>query len=40
MAKASAEGYAVKLDWMNLTESHLYDSIQTLITEERYVRII
>lgn len=31
LIKASNEGYAIKMEWENVTEDTLYDAIQKLI---------
>jgi glucuronosyltransferase len=36
MARAVSEGYALKLDWNDLNEQNLFDSITSLINEPRY----
>ena len=38
LAKAQREGYILKLDWDQITENILYETIQTLINEPRYSR--
>jgi glucuronosyltransferase len=36
--KAQEDGYAIKLDWNQLTEEVLYDAIQRILTDPRYKR--
>ncbi|EFX66425.1 hypothetical protein DAPPUDRAFT_64710 [Daphnia pulex] len=36
--KAQEDGYAIKLDWNQLTEEVLYDAIQLVLNEPRYKR--
>ena len=36
LARASKEGYALKLDWDQLNEENLFDAITSLISEPRY----
>lgn len=35
LAKSEEEGYGIKIDWGDLTEPLLYDSIQKLLHEPR-----
>ena len=39
-AKAKHEGCALKLDWNDLDEKSLYESITTIISQPRYIRYI
>ncbi|KAK4025591.1 UDP-glycosyltransferase UGT5 [Daphnia magna] len=36
VSKAEKDGYAIKLDWMTLTEDTLYNSIHEIITNPKY----
>ena len=38
LIKASTEGYALKLEWEDLTEELLYESIQKINSHQRYKR--
>lgn len=38
VVKAQRDGYALKLDWMTLTEDILFDSIQEIINNPKYIR--
>lgn len=38
MAKARQEGYALKLDWTELNEELLFNSIQRILSEPRYLQ--
>jgi hypothetical protein len=35
LAKAQEDGYALKLEWEDLSESKLHEMIQTLLNEPR-----
>lgn len=37
LIKANQEGYALKLEWEDLTEELLYESIQKIINQPRYI---
>ena len=37
LAKSEEEGYGIKLEWEDLTETILYESIQKLIHEPRLI---
>jgi hypothetical protein len=36
LIRSSEEGYAIKLEWENLNEELLYESIQKLLNQPRY----
>lgn len=38
--KAESDGYAIRLDWDNLSEETLYDAIQSIFLDSRYVLFI
>ena len=36
VVKAEKDGYAIKLDWMTVTEDILFDSIQEIVNNPKY----
>ena len=38
MAKAVVEGYAMQLEWHQLTETILYDAIDALLQQSKFVK--